>query len=179
MAALAAAPVAQARGDMAFAFYAGRMTDQDWRKSLTGRADFIDAHLAVAALRRTLWSNPQGRWSFELEGNVGRHWGEQRHWEFNALVSVRRHASLGEDTLATSLAFGAGPSYATRMPAAEVRLDGQSEKLLLYWHLEWTLGPSRSDWEALFRLHHRSAGYGLFGPTGGGNVLTAGIRRFF
>ena len=165
--------------DLALAVYAGSLTDNNWRQSLSGQADFVDAHLLAVALGRTLWRSEGRALSLEAEANLARHWGMQDHWEVNAMVTARWHRFPWSDALATSVAFGAGPSYASKVPAAEVANDGSSEKGLLYWHLELTLGPPKADWTALFRLHHRSTGYGAFGEAGGGNALTAGVRWFF
>lgn len=165
--------------DYAFSLYGGSLTDSNWRQSITGQADFVDSDLVVGALGWTFKRAESRAWSLELEGNVAKHFGLQDHWEFNALLTGRWHRFPWSDSVATSLAFGAGPSYATEIPPVEVANDGASEKLLLYWHLELTLGPPASDWAALFRLHHRSTGYGLFGDTGGGNALTAGLRYYF
>lgn len=172
----AIAPAMAGTGDTAISVYAGRMTDEDWIKSLSGRADWVDARLVALAGARTLWRDAPRHWSFEVEGNAVRHFGLQDHWEFNALGTMRFHAFPWRERLATSVAFGAGPSYATRVPAAEVRLDGRSRRSMLYWQLELELAQPGSDWATLFRLHHRSTAYGAFGKQGGGNVLTAGLR---
>lgn len=153
------------------------MSDAGWRKTLAGNAGDVDVGILAGALGRTLWRGED--WSFEVEANGARHFGEQRHWEFNAFGSVRFHGFPWRAALPTSVAFGAGPSYATRMPEVEVRLDGDSAQWMLFWHLELTLGPPSRQWEVLFRLHHRSTGYGLFGETGGGNVVAAGLRYFY
>lgn len=166
-------------GDSSLSLYAGSLTNDNWRQSLSGQADFVDAHLLAVALGRTLWRSEGRALSLEAEGNVARHWGMQEHWEVNAMLTARWHRFPWDKRMATSIAFGAGPSYATKVPAAEVANDGSSEKGLLYWHLELTLGPPKADWSALFRLHHRSTGYGAFGEAGGGNALTAGVRWFF
>lgn len=163
-------------GDSAISVYAGRMTDEDWIKSLSGRADWVDSRLIALAASRTLWRDARRDWSFEVEGNAARHFREQDHWEFNALGTLRVHAFPWRERLATSVAFGAGPSYATRLPAAEVKLDGRSKRLMLYWQLELELARPGSAWAMLFRLHHRSTAYGLFGEHGVGNVLTTGLR---
>jgi hypothetical protein len=56
-----ALPVAAAAGDTtgtehdyAFGLYGGSQTDRNWHESLFGQADFVNAHLVVAALSRTL-----------------------------------------------------------------------------------------------------------------------------
>lgn len=165
--------------DYAFSLYGGSLTDGDWRQSIRGNTDFVDSDLLVGALGWTFRRGESRAWSLELEGNVAKHFGLQDHWEFNALANARWHRFPWSEHLATSVAFGAGPSYAMEVPKVEVANDGASEKLLLYWQFELTLGPPKGDWAAMFRLHHRSAGYGVFGETGGGNALTAGVRYYF
>jgi len=179
---IVAVPMAQAAPpdqDWALAIYAGSLTDDNWRQSISGQAGFVDAHLLAVALGRTLWRSGSRALSLEAEGNLARHWGMQEHWEVNAMLTGRWHLFPWRDVLSSSVAFGAGPSYASKIPAAEVANDGASEKGLLYWHIELTLGPPEAEWTALFRLHHRSTGYGVFGEAGGGNALTAGVRWFF
>lgn len=170
----AIAPAMAGTGDTAISVYAGRMTDEDWLKSLSRRADWIDGCLIALADARTLWRDAPRHWSFEVDGHAARHFGVQDHGEFNALGTLRFHVFPWRERLATGVAFGAGPSHATRLPAAEVRLDGSSKRLMLYWSLE--LAQPGSDWATLFRLHHCSAAYGVFGKQGGGNVLTAGLH---
>ena len=165
--------------DFAVSLYAGRLTNSDWRDSISGQADYVDSRLVVGALGWTFKRAEDRSWSLELEGNVAKHFGDQDHWEFNALVSGRWHRFPWSDTVATSVAFGFGPSYATEVPKVEVANDGDSARLLLFWHLELTLGPPKGDWEAMLRLHHRSTGYGVFGDDGGGNAVTAGVRYHF
>ena len=165
--------------DNVFSLYGGRLTDSNWYESLSGQADFIDSRLLAAALSRTFKRAGDLAWSLEWEGNVAKHSGIQDHWEFNALLSGRWHRFPWSRTVNTSVAFGAGPSYASEMPAAEVANHGDSEKLLIFWQLELTLGPPAADWAALIRLHHRSTGFGLMGDTGGANALTAGLRIYF
>ncbi|HEU0202223.1 MAG TPA: hypothetical protein VFR86_17560 [Burkholderiaceae bacterium] len=165
--------------DYAFSVYGGSQTDSNWHQSLTGQGDLVNAHLVVVALSRTLRRGADLSRTLEVEGNVARHYGDQHHWELNALTSARWHRFRWNDRLATTVAFGIGPSYATVRPPAEVTREGTSRRLLVYWQLELTLGPPRGGWATMVRLHHRSPAYGLFGGAGGGNALTAGLRLFF
>ena len=169
----------QSDKDHSFSLYAGSLTDSDWRDTISTQAGLLDSQLVVAALGWTFRRAPDRSWSLELEGNVAKHTGDQDHWEFNALMTGRWHRFPWSETVATSLAFGLGPSYASEIPRVEVAMDGSSEQLLLYWQLELTLGPPASDWNVLFRLHHRSTGFGLFGDDGGSNAVTAGLRYSF
>lgn len=165
--------------DYAFSLYAGQLSDDDWENTLIGGGDTVDAYLLDAAISRTFWRAPDGAYSFELEGNLAKHFGDQDHWELNLAVSGRWHRFPWSDQVATSVAFGLGPSYASEVPTEEIRLNGASEKLLVYWHLELTLGPPKGNWAALLRLHHRSTGFGLLGDDGGSNAVTAGLRYYF
>lgn len=164
----------------ALSLYGGRFTDDNWRKSLMGRASFVNSSLYTVAGHWTFLQAASRRWSFELEGNVTKHAGDQQHWEFNApILTGRWHAFPWSRVVDTSAAFGAGFSYATEVPDVEKELSASSEKLLLYWHLDATIGPPKANWALLFRLHHRSSGYGLMADHGGSNVLATGIRFFF
>lgn len=163
----------------ALSVYAGRLTDSEWYSSLTPGVDLIDSSLLALAWSRTLLRADTRPWSIEWEGQAVKHFGDQDHWEFNLLLGGRWHRFPWSDTVATSLAFGVGPSYATELPKAEVARHGDSEQWLAYWYLELTLGPPRSDWSGILRLHHRSTAFGLFGDTGGSNALTVGFRYAF
>ncbi|MFP4071387.1 MAG: hypothetical protein ACLFTB_05000 [Desulfovibrionales bacterium] len=166
--------------EYALSLYAGRLTDDNWRQSLTGTADFVDSNLLTAALHWTFFRPENRWWSLELESNITKHFGDQEHWEFNApILTGRWHLFPWSDFVATSAAFGMGLSFATEVPDVEKELSASSEQLMLYWHLEATLGPPGASWTTLFRLHHRSSGYGLFADSGGGNALAAGVRFFF
>ncbi len=68
---------------------------------------------------------------------------------------------------------------ASEVPEVEVELEGASEKLLLYWNIDVTLGPPRSSWALLLRLHHRSGGFGLLADDGGMNAVALGVRVAF
>jgi len=72
-----------------------------------------------------------------------------------------------------------GLSYATDVPESEIDRGGDSTRTLVYWmaELEFYLPP---DFLTLvFRLHHRSDGYGLFPEDSGTNAFLAGIRWRF
>lgn len=165
--------------DYAVTVYGGRLTDGLWLETLTMNADFIESDLLVAAVSHTLARSSDHSRSYEVEAQVGKHFGLQDNWEYNLLGVVRWHKLPWSGKLASSFAVGLGVSYAPEIPPAEVQLYGVSEKLLAHWHLELTLGPPKSNWQASFRLHHRSAAYGLFGDNGGYNALALGVRYQF
>lgn len=168
--------------DRAFSasLYGGVMTDDNWRQSLSGQAGLVDSHILVGAMGWTFYRPANRLWSLELEANVARHFGIQDHYEFNAPVLTLRWDSFPWDkVLDTSLAYGLGPSYATKLPEYERQKSGDTEQFLLFWHIEAALGLPGSNWSTILRLHHRSSGYGMFADKGGSNILTMGLRYEF
>lgn len=160
--------------------YGGVMTDDNWHQSLSGQAGLVDSHILVGAMGWTFYRPANRLWSVELEANVARHFGVQDHFEFNAPVLTMRWEYFPWDKfLDTSLAYGLGPSYATKLPAYERQKSGDSEQFLLFWHIEAAFGLPDSNWSTIFRLHHRSSAYGIFADKGGSNILTMGLRYDF
>ena len=128
-------------------------------------ADFIDVYLVAGALARQYAQYKQGALSLEAEGQVARYFGDQDHWEFNAVPVVGRWSRFPwNGRLRTTAAFGLGLSYATELPPVEVALEGGSKQLLVYWVLEVTAGAAQAPWSISLRLHHRS-GPGASWPT--------------
>ncbi len=166
--------------DNALLIYAGKLTGDPWYQSFGPGSHFLDSNILVAALSHTLGRSPDRRYSWEIEGQIGRHSGIQDHTEFNLLAGVRRHRLPWTSTLNSSVGVGLGLSRASEIPRAEATLiKDASEKLLAYWHIDLTLGPPHDDWQAMLRLHHRSTAYGLFGDSGRSNALTLGVRFDF
>ena len=66
-----------------------------------------------------------------------------------------------------------------RVPDVELETNSDSSRWLIYWFGELTFGPPASGWEVLFRLHHRSDGFGTIADDGGSNTVCAGIRYRF
>jgi len=164
----------------AVSLYGGVMTDDNWRQSLFGQADLEDSYILAGAMSWTFYRPAHHLWSLELEANVARHFGIQDHFEFNAPVLTGRWEYFPWDSaLDTSLAFGLGPSFATRVPEYERSRSGSSDEILLFWHLEAAFGLPGSDWSTFLRLHHRSNGYGVFAEEGGSNILSLGLRYEF
>jgi len=166
--------------DYALTVYAGRLTNGDWQESFGFGTHFIDSDLVVGALSRTLSRSADLSRSYEVEGQIAKHSGIQDNWEYNLLGAVRWHHLPWSEKLKSTAAIGLGVSYASEVPRAEATIiNGASEKLLAYWHLELTLGPPQSNWQASLRMHHRSTAYGLFGGNGGSNAVTLGVRYEF
>ena len=166
--------------DLALAIYGGRLTREKWEGAISPDADFADAVIVVAAGSWTALRFFGGNLSCELEAQVGKYFGDQDHWELNLpLLGFRWHRFPWDDHLATSVAWGIGPSYATRVPEIELETNDDSSRWLIYWFGEMTLGPPTANWEVMLRLHHRSDGFGSVADEGGSNTLGAGVRYRF
>jgi hypothetical protein len=168
--------------DWALTLYFGRYTDaRAWHDIFLDpdTVDFVDTYLVAAALARTFARCGEGSLSFELEGSVVRHFGDEHLWEFNLPVVARWQRFPWDTAVATTAAYGLGPSYTTKVPPLEAELDGSSQRFLFYWFIEVTLGPPEANWSASLRLHHRSGGFGSLADEGSADALTAGIRFEF
>lgn len=163
--------------------YGGRISTQPgWEDIIIDAPGtrFVDAYLVTGALSREYAQAREGALAFEWEGQVVYHFGDQSHWEFNAVPVVARWRRFPwSDRVATTAAFGLGLSWATEMPEVEVEIEGQSSQLLAYWFLELTAGPVDSPWAASLRIHHRSVAFGLMGEDGGMNAVALGVRYQF
>lgn len=165
----------------ALTLYGARMTVNDWQDFFTPeKVQWQDSYLVALSLSRTLggWRE---RLSYAVEGQVVKHFKEQDHWEFNLLGVLRWHPFPWDRWLETSAAFGLGPSWATRKPEIEIRNDGETDRLLVYWMLELAVAPLRETprLEIVSRIHHRSDAYGLVAEDGGSNALGLGLRYRF
>jgi len=169
-------------GDRALTLYFGHIAGANaWHDIVKhpSESDFTGSHLAVAAMSRVLSRHFDDRLSIDLEGQAGYNFGDQNHFEFNVAVGPRWRRFPWNDYIATTAAFGLGLSLATEKPETEIELEGDTERLLVYWLMELTLGPPRSDWALSLRLHHRSGAFGLLADDGGMNAVTLGARYSF
>lgn len=158
--------------------YVGRYAENNWRGAVSPKVDLADSYLVAGSYAAGKALNDGGL-SLELEGQIVRHFGRQDHWEFNLPLALRWQRFPWSRWVSTSLALGAGPSYATQRPRLELALQGSTQQWMLYWFADLTLGPPTSAWSLLMRLHHRSTAYGVFGEEGGSNLLALGVRRSF
>lgn len=166
--------------DFSLATYVGWLTKEKWEQSVLPGAEFSDAVIVVVSGSWTFSRFFDGKLSCELEAQVGKYFGDQDHWEFNLpILGFRWHRFPWDAVLATSLAWGIGPSYATEVPPIELETNDSSSRWLVYWFGELTLGPPAASWEALVRLHHRSDAFGLVAEDGGSNAVCAGLRYRF
>jgi hypothetical protein len=161
--------------------YAGRMTSNNWDEFIhdTGGLDFKDSYLVTAALARRIGTYGD-KASFEIEGQIVKHFNIQTHWELNALVAARWEAFWWDHVLDTSVAFGLGPSYATDKPEIEIANDGDTARFLIYWMFELAVGlPDYPRVALITRIHHRSNAFGWVADNGGSNVLALGLKWRF
>jgi len=172
---------AMAGENFALSVYSGRMTDGDFGDAISGKADFIDAYVVVGALSWTFARYFEDALSFELEGQIGKWWGDQDNLEFNLPLAIRWSKFPWNQYVSTSLAYGLGPSYATEKPDAEIDLHDTTKKILVYWFGEIAFGPPESNWAGILRIHHRSGAFGLIADhgEGGSNTLAAGLKYRF
>ena len=176
----AAAPAAWAEERLyALNLYAGRLTSNHWEEFFGSELDFKDSYLVTVALTRRI-GEYEDKASFEIEGQIVKHFNIQTHWELNALVAARWEAFWWDDVLDTSVAFGLGPSYATDTPEIEVEINGDTSQFLVFWMLELALGlPDYPHVALITRIHHRSDAFGLIPDGGGSNALAVGLKWRF
>jgi hypothetical protein len=176
-------PAGAETADWAATVYAARVSGEEtWQgviKNLFSNT-YVDSYLVAGALSREYAQYLDGALRLEAEGQLARNFGDQDHWEVNAMPVVARWTRFPwSERVRTSAAFGLGLSYATELPPVEVELEGGSHQTLVYWMVDLTAGPVNSPWEFCIRLHHRSVAWGLFGEDGGVNALGLGMRYNF
>ena len=172
-------PVRAQDQDHALTFYGGCVTEDTWLESLPPGVNFVNAYILVGALAWTMARFYDGALTLEIEGQVAKYFGDQEHLEFNLPVAGRWHKFSWNEKIDTSFAFGVGPSWAAKEPEVEVMTNDTTRQFLVYWFMEITLGPPDTNWATVFRLHHRSTGFGIVAEDGGSNTLAAGLKFRF
>jgi len=159
--------------------YGGAHAQDDIGDVFTFKAKFEDNdYVAVAALAREFWHYKKYI-SFEVEGQIGKHFNNDTFWEFNGLIIGRWHAFPWNKYVDTSFAVGDGLSYYTEVSKVEKEDDEDAQKSLNYLLFELALGlPRYQQWDLVVRIHHRSSIFGLYGA-GGSNYVCGGIKFSF
>jgi hypothetical protein len=162
--------------------YGGLFVDETLIDIFSFQAEYSnDNYVIVGALAREFYKYKD--WvSFELEGQIGRTFdNEADNWEFVGLVLARWHQFPWDNYIDTSLAFGSGLSYFNEPSQIELEEDEDAQRLLGYLAFELTFGlPQYPRWNLMFRIHHRSGGYGLIGDgESGSNYLCTGLKFAF
>jgi hypothetical protein len=159
--------------------YGGAHAQDDLGDVVTFQASFEDnAYIAALALAREIW-HYEKYLSFELEGQVAKHFNKDTQWEFVGLIIARWHYFPWNRCVNTSFAVGDGMSYYTDVSEVEKEDDDDAQRTLNYLLFELTMGlPEVPNWDLVFRIHHRSSVFGLVGA-GGSNFVTGGIKFAF
>jgi hypothetical protein len=161
--------------------YGGRMTSDHWEDVFIHTFDlnFVDSYFLAISMARKV-GEYLDRMSFEIEGQLVKHFDYMDHWEFNGVLTGRWEKFPWDNTIDTSLAFGIGPSYATEEPQVEIDNNSETSKFLVYWMIELALGlPEYPQTELILRLHHRSDAWGLINEDGGSNGIGVGLKYKF
>ena len=160
--------------------YGGAHAQDDFNDVVTLQPKFEDnAYIGVLALARELWHYKKYL-SFELEGQVGKHFNKDTHWEFVGVLIGRWNYFPWDKYVDTSFAVGDGISYYTEVSEVEEDdTNDDAQRALNYLLLEFTFGlPEYPKWDLVLRLHHRSSVFGLAGE-GGSNFVCGGIKFAF
>ena len=159
--------------------YGGAHAQDDIADVFSFKAKFEDNdYIAVAALAREFWRYKKFI-SFEVEGQIGKHFNNDTFWEFNGLIIGRWHAFPWNKYVNTSFAVGDGLSYYTEVSKVEKEDDEDAQRTLNYLMFELALGlPQYPRWDMVLRIHHRSSIFGLYGA-GGSNYVCGGIKFSF
>jgi hypothetical protein len=171
----------EAREDWAATVYgASQLRGDIWQTFY--EPDFETSYYFIAfAVSRRIYSFTKNL-DLELEGQGVKHMGNQHHWEFNGLVTLRWLTFPWNKYIDTTIAIGDGPSYATRKPELEKKIHrGKTSHFLNYLMLELTFAlPKAPQWNLVVRLHHRSGIFGTFdGVEGASNALGVGLKYRF
>lgn len=139
--------------------------------------------MAVSRNLTSFWND----WlSVEAEGMLAHHHGRhkegrQSYQEYVAALFLRYNHFPWNDYLNTSIAIGEGLSWASRAPKREEQVRGDSQRLLNYLAFELELAlPRYPRFSLVYRLHHRSGIFGLFGGVkGASDYYLIGLRYRF
>lgn len=157
----------------------GQMTQDSWDDIAQepGGIDWEPSWLVGMALSRD-WQIRESGFSYGLEVQALRHFGEQTLWEFSLPV-VLRYRAASPPLPVSGAAFGLGLSWTSEVPQIEVERKGESQRLLAYWMAEVEFGNPSWDLLPFLRLHHRSDGGSVANFDTGSNAVMAGIRFLF
>lgn len=164
----------------AVSLYYTRLNDGDLPETFIFIPGLEDSSLLVLALSRRFYTF-RDWFDLEFEGQVAKHFQEQNNWEFNLLGTFRWIKFPWDQYVDTSVAAGAGVSYATEEPEIELKNRGDVTKFLGYLMFEVAFSlPPLPQWDLFARIHHRSGAGGSFaGVKGGSNAYGVGIRYKF
>lgn len=157
--------------------FVGKHVDNTWQDVFrdSDNLEYANTGLVGLGIGRN-WRRPGAPFSFGVEFQADWQFGDQEHFEFNLPVVARYHLPNRVPAL-RSLAFGVGPSYASKVPTYEVDSRGDSQQFLMYWMMEAEFGPKTARNSGFVRLHHRSGMFGVVADEGASNALVLGVRH--
>ena len=161
--------------------YGGRVGANHWTDFFDPgeQLDLKPSYFVAATIARCIGTYGD-KASFEIEGQIVKHFNIQTHWELNALVAARWEAFWWDDVLDTSVAWGFGPSFATDEPEIELEYKGDTSRFLIYWMGELAVAlPDYPRAALILRIHHRSNAFGLVADKGVSNSLALGLKWRF
>ena len=160
--------------------YYAWLNDGNLGDTFTFNTDIEDSTLLVLGLTRKFYTF-RDWFDLGFEFDVGKHFQDQDHWEFDALGTFRWIKFPWDRYLDTSLAAGAGVSYATQEPEVELKNHGNVSQFLGFLMFEAAFSlPQIPRWDAFARIHHRSGAGGTFNDVkGASNAYGLGIRYKF
>ncbi len=159
--------------------YIGQVSYTRFNEIIRFDTDFRSSYVAVLGATRVLYDHDHyARW--EWEGQVAQHWGKQDHAEINSALLLRWRRFPWDDILNTSVALGAGPSFALEVPAIEQERHDRASRRLFYMPFEIAAAfPGRESGEVFVRIHHRSGVFDVVSRAGGSNFVGLGYRWSF
>lgn len=139
--------------------------------------ELLSDSLLALSLNHSFWSD-QRLLSLEAEAGFARHFETHAVYESTGAIVLRWLNPPWSKSVGGSVAFGNGLSYASRVPESEITRLPLNSKLLYYLLFDLSVSlPRQESWELLFRVHHRSGIFGLFGGvSGGSDFLCLGLR---
>lgn len=166
--------------DWALTIYSARISGDSLKDTFVMSSSYDHSYLLALALSKRVASSWK-RIEWEYEGQIVKHYGDQRHMEFNCLIAARYPVFLWRNYIGTSFAIGEGVSYATETPEVEAVHYDETSKLLNYLLFELAFSlPKVPEWNLVARIHHRSGVFGLFnGVHGASNAVGFGLRYRF
>ena len=101
--------------------YGGPSTQSDLENTLVFNMRYEDdTYIAVAALAREFWRYEN--WiSFEVEGQVGKYFGNEHQWQFNGLIIGRWNRFPWDEYLDTSFAVAMDYPTTLKLPKLKKR----------------------------------------------------------
>lgn len=148
--------------------------------------NFESNYIHGLSISREFWKTEK-HFSFEWEAMFAKHHGKhktgnQNYEEYILAFLVRYHTFPWDHIVDTSFAVGEGLSWTSEIPERESqRGDQESQRLLNYLAFEFAFTLPRYPKASLvYRIHHRSGVFGLFGGMrGASDFYMLGLRYNF